>query len=178
MSTKKEKRSEAEMLPVPAEALAEDEAPAEDPVQPKANAADVDAIFGRLPKGTDAFAPRTILKPRRVSFAFDGANGAPGVFTDDAGNYLDIVLTMESLDSAREIDAMKSVGENPAALPFLMAKAMLVEVSGKRLTPEQKDFVWDAIGSQGRQLCLMASQSLGGSVTSALGKYQSSFTVG
>lgn len=148
------------------------------PPQKQATSADVSAIFGRLPKGADAFSPKSILKPRRVSFDFDGSHGAPGVFTDEDGNYVDIKITLESLDAVREVEAMKNVGENPAAVGMNLAKAMLVEVSGKRLTPEEKDFVWEALGSTGRQMCMMASQNLGASLNAALGKYQNSFTVG
>lgn len=135
-------------------------------------------IFDRMPKGATALSgAQAMIKPRRVSFIFDGAAGAPGVFTDSEGNYLDVEVTIQSLSSAEEIDALADLAGNAVAAPFALAKKSLYAIEGKAIKGDQKDFIWEAINQGGRQLCLMAFQSLGASSEVLMGKYQRSFTV-
>lgn len=140
----------------------------------------LDQLFGRMPSGMDALSGgKSLIKSREVTFLFDGSAGAPGIFTDSEGNYLDVMLTVRTLSSAQEIEALSALGEgNIMGAPYALAKQSLVAVEGKPLKTESRELIWEALGSTGRQLVLMAFQQLGGGASeSAMGKYRASFTI-
>jgi hypothetical protein len=156
-------------------------APAQDEfVNQRANADFLDQLFGRFPKGMDALSGKggQLIKPREVTFIFDGMAGAPGIFTDENGDYLDVELTVRTLSSSEEIEALSSIGTEIGAVPYALAKRSLYAVEGKPLRDEQRPLIWEALGSTGRQLVLMAFQNLGGGASeAAMGKYRSSFSI-
>lgn len=143
---------------------------------PRANKAFVGNLIARMPTGPDALKPVQLIKQRVVSFVFDGSLGAPGIFCDDLGNYLDVEIWCRSLSTVDELEALQGVSSEIAA-PYALAKKGLFAIEGTPIHPEMVDFIWEAIGPVGRQLVIMASQTLGNVSQSALGKYRSSFTV-
>lgn len=146
------------------------------PANPRAPGDMMDQLVARLPTGAEAIKASQLIKRRTVSFIFDGSAGAPGIFMDAEGNYLDVELWCQSLSTTDELDALEGVTQQIAA-PYALAKHCLFAVEGKPIPPDMKEFIWEAIGPVGRQLCIMAMQSLGNVSESAMGKYQSSFTV-
>lgn len=173
-----EEPQEVTMYPEPEE-LPEPPAAVEIP-QALAGPDVLDAIFRRLPSGQDALrgGVATLIRSREVRFIFDGAYGAPGIFADEEGNYLDVEITLRSLSSTEELDALSEVTQATAmSAPMAMAKRSIYAIAGKKLHPDRRDFIWEALGGAGRQFCLMAFQQLGAASQVALGKYQSSFTV-
>lgn len=172
----------AEAVELPDGELPEGEAPDQSAMlsdNKRAAATFMDELFGRLPKGMDALSGKAtqLIKPREVTFLFDGSAGAPDIFMDEDGNYLDVKLTIRSLSSAEEIEALGTIGGNALAAPLALAKRALYAVEDKAIRPEQRELIWEALGSMGRQLVLLAFQNLGGASDAAMGKYRSSFTV-
>jgi len=160
------------------EKTTEEQASPEVFVNPRAQGDLLQSIFDRMPKGATALSSGgSMIKPRRVKFIFDGTAGAPGVFADAEGNYLDVEITVQSLSSAEEIEALAELEGNAVAAPFALAKRSLYAIEGTRIKKEERDFIWEALNQSGRQLVIMASQSLGASSEVLMGKYQSSFTV-
>lgn len=144
---------------------------------PRASTDILDKLIARLPTGPDALAQQVqLIKRRVVSFIYDGSCGAPGIFMDENGDYLDVKLYCRSLSTVEELEALQGVTTEMQA-PFALAKKSLYAIEGKPIPNDNIDFIWEAIGPVGRQLCLMASQSLGNVSSSALGKYRSSFSV-
>lgn len=151
----------------------------QDFVNPRAGADFLDQLFGRLPAGMEALSGKSqIIKPREVTFLFDGSAGAPNIFIDQNGDYLDVQITVRTLSSAEEIEALGSITNNVGAAPYALAKRALYAVEGKPLKADQRELIWEALGSTGRQLVLMAFQNLGGGASeAAMGKYRSSFSI-
>lgn len=134
----------------------------------------LDRLTDRLmPKGDAALGAAPILKRRQVSFLIDGAECEPDVFTTTAGEYIVFKVTMRSLSSAEEIDALSGLKHAQMA-PMLLARASFVAVNDKPIPGATRDFWWEALGMAGRQLCFLAFQSIGAASTGALGKFQSS----
>ena len=143
----------------------------------------LDRLFGNLPKGMNAMKGGSpLIKPREVSFLFDGSEGAPDFFTDTpgipGGTYVDVELTVRGLSSAEEIEALSEIGTAINAAPYALAKRALYAVSGRPIRPEERDLIWEGLCSGGRQMVLMAFQNLGGGASeAAMGKYRSSFSI-
>lgn len=178
-----EETPDQQVAPEQAEAegqATEGEFPERDFINPRATNDFMDRLLGRLPKGMDALSgKKPLIRPREVTFLFDGSAGAPEIFTDaDTGDYLDVEITVRSLSSADEIEALSGISNNIGAAPYALAKRSLHAVEGKPLNSEGRDLIWEALGSTGRQLVLMAFQGLGGGASeAAMGKYRSSFSI-
>lgn len=108
------------------------------------------------------------------SFVFDGAEGTPEFFADEEGEYFDVKITLRSLSSREELEAMQGVTDGALA-PFRLAYACLWKLNDKVLTPEEKELLWEGIGMKGRQMCLIGTNMIGGASASALGKFRSTF---
>ncbi len=126
-----------------------------------------------MPKGAAALSSAPILKRRRVSFLIDGSECEPDVFVTAAGDYIVFKITMQSLTSAEEIDALSGLKHAQMA-PMLLARAAFKEVNDNPIPAAMRDFWWEALGMAGRQLCFLAFQSIGAASTGALGKFRSS----
>jgi hypothetical protein len=118
-----------------------------------------------------------VIERKRFSFILDGSVATPGFFQDEDGVFFDVKIGLHSLTSAEEINALKGM-RDPGQAPFMLAKSCLASLNDERLTAEQRDFLWEGLGMGGRQLCLMAFQSFGSASYAALGKFQSTLTVG
>jgi hypothetical protein len=117
-----------------------------------------------------------LIKRRRVSFMLDGASCSPDVYCDEDGNYLDFRVTVQSLNSREEVEAIQGVTD-AGQVPFMLAKASLCRINGKPIAADRKDFHWEAFGQGGRQLVLLAFQQVGSASGIALGKFQASISV-
>jgi hypothetical protein len=151
----------------------------EAPVRAGGGANVVEDVFRRLtPTGPAALSGKKEVIPRRMrTFMLDGQSCSPDVFVDASGEYYDLEITMRSLDSSEEIAALQGVND-PGAVPYVMAKASLYMVNGRKIPADKKDFLWECFGMGGRQLCLMAFQHVGSASGAALGKFRRSITVG
>jgi hypothetical protein len=126
-----------------------------------------------LPQGVAALkGGGRVIPLRKVSFQIDGAECADGVFVDDQGDYITFEITLQALDSATELVALREVKAGPEA-PMVMARHALYAVNGTTLADDQKPFLWESLGMGGRQLVFAAFQSLGAASDAALGKYLS-----
>ncbi len=139
-----------------------------------------DRVFERMtPTGPNAMrAGAELIRRRRLCFTVDGASCAPDVFVDDSGEYYDFELTVQSLSSKEEIESLNGITE-PGQVPWALAKASLYAVNGKPLPRDDTkiDFLWEALGMQGRQVVMLAFNQLGSASAAALGKFQRSVTV-
>ncbi len=140
------------------------------------------ALFERsVKRGPDAMVGGSALKPREVTFLLDGSvgelreDGSP-VFSDEAGNIVDIPVTLQSLTPEKELNALRNQTD-PASIPFALAKAQLARVGGEPLDTAMREWFWRAIGSGGRQICVIAAQHVGGAGQTVMGKYQKSLAV-
>lgn len=129
-------------------------------------------IVGRLSQNPQG--PRAAIPRRTMTFIIDGATTA--VFEDDEGNPLDFYVTMRSLTSSEEIQALKGMTAAPD-MPALLAKASLYACNGTPIPVDQKDLFWEALGNA-RQILTMAFSAIGSASNVALGKYQRSISVG
>ncbi len=135
-------------------------------------------IFERKTKvGPGALRDGEIIERKRYSFILDGSVCTPGFFQDEDGVFLDVRIGLHSLTSAEEINALKGM-RDPGQAPFMLARACLATLNDEKLTADQRDFLWEGLGMGGRQLCLMAFQSFGSASYAALGKFQSTLTIG
>lgn len=157
----------------------EQEAPEPEPQPENFSKGYADQIFERVTKtGPGALNGRKrLIEPRRVTFTLDGSTCEPDIFIDSEGNYEDFQVTLESLDSRSEQEALAGVTD-AAQVPFALAQRALWGINGKRIPDDRKAFFWEAFGMGGRQVVLMAFQSIGGASAAALGKYQRSITPG
>lgn len=128
-------------------------------------------------EGKGALRAGPIVKRKRRTFVMMGSQCAPDLFTDPAtGDYIDFKITMQSLTSTEEVEAIGGV-TNPGQIPSLLAKRSLYAVNGKPITPERRDFLWEALGQQGRQVCLVAFGQIGSASMAAMGKLASTISV-
>lgn len=148
-------------------------------------------LLGRLwtaktPTGQKGFRPGDLIEQARYEYVFEGSQATPNFFreaagVDEDGNavwgpYFDVKITMEALDSTKEIEALRGVTD-PAQAPFMLAKACFVAINGTRFeSPEQRDFFWEGLGMKGRSLAILAYNTLGSASESSLGKFQASFS--
>lgn len=97
--------------------------------------------------------------PRRcVSFVVDSAACEPGTFGED------FEITLQSLNSAQELDAARNAGSDPITMGYNLAKAALHSVNGRALSKGkgEVDFLWEALGQGGRQIVAnMFAETLG-----------------
>lgn len=123
-----------------------------------------------MPSGQSALKSGEIIKRREVSFDLDGVECEPDMFVDEAGNYITFKITLRSLGSAQEIEAMRGIKDGTEA-PLRMCKFALYAINDKPIEKDRLDFFWEALGSGGRQICFAAFQSLGAASEAAMGKY-------
>lgn len=92
------------------------------------------------PGATPAALPR-----RQATFVVTADTCAPGIF--DA----DIEITMRSLSSREELEAIR---ESRAAetLTLALAKRSIYAVDGAPVSEEEREFLWEALGTAGRVL--------------------------
>lgn len=109
--------------------------------------------------------------PRRTyTFILDGASCEPGVFQTPDGKYFDCKITLRSLRSDEELEALSTV-QSAGQVPGVLTKKALWQINGKTLTFDQKTFFWEAFGMTGRTLCTLAFQTyIGSAGEGALGK--------
>jgi hypothetical protein len=117
-----------------------------------------------------------LIKRTKLTFTVDGAVCSPDFFVDENGDYYDVQLTMQSLMSDEELDALAGIS-TPSAAPLMLAKQALCALNGRALTQVQRDWLWEALGMGGRQLCFLAFQQIGSAGASALGKFRRSSTI-
>jgi len=137
-------------------------------------------LFERFSKGGgDALKNTAELFPRRtMSFIMAGDACAPHVFWNPhTGAYIDFRVTLRSLSSTEEIQAMRGVRDG-AVVQYNLARAAFHAINGKPIPENRKDFYWEAFGMGGRQMCMVAFQMIGSAGDSALGKFQSTSTIG
>ncbi len=136
-------------------------------------------IFQRLTKrGASALDGGELIARKVRTFTLDGQSCSPDFFIDPAtGEYFDVRITLRSLDSSQEIAALNGVTD-AGQVPYLLTRAALYAINGKPIPEVRKDFFWEGFGMQGRQLCLMAFQHIGSASGAAVGKFQSSISVG
>lgn len=138
----------------------------------------LDRLVARhMPSGAAALKPGEIIKRREVSFDLDGVECEPDMFVDENGDYITFRVTLRSLGSAQEIEAMRGVKDGTEA-PLRMCKLALHAINGKPIERDRLDFFWEALGSGGRQMCFAAFQSLGAASEAAMGKYLTSRSEG
>ena len=83
------------------------------------------------------------MRRREASTVIDHRLCEPGMF--DAP----IRVTVSSLNSADELDALKSAGSQ-AAIGHVMAKASIRKLNGRALKSFEVDMLWEALGFAGR----------------------------
>lgn len=138
-----------------------------------------DRIFQRLTKrGASALQGGELIARKTRSFILDGQSCTPDFFIEPStGEYFDVQVTMRSLTSTEEIHALNGVTD-AGQVPYMLTRAALYAINGKPIPEARKDFFWEGFGMQGRQLCLMAFQHIGSASGAAVGKFQSSISVG
>jgi hypothetical protein len=161
----------------PTEGEATESPPAQEPKfisSPDYKGADlVDRLQARhLPKGQAALSATEIVKRRKLSFDIDGVDCEPDMFVDEEGNYITFNVTLRSLSSAQEIEALRGIKDGTMA-PFVMCRYSLYAINGKVLSENQRDFYWECLGSVGRQICLAGFNGLGAASEGAMGKFLS-----
>lgn len=137
-----------------------------------------DRVFEKQTKtGAAALSGGELIPRKRRTFIMDGASCAPFVYWDSGtGDYLDFKVTIQSLSHAEEIQAMTGVTD-AGQVPSLLCKASLYAINGKPIRKDRKDFYWETFGQQGRQIVLIAFQTIGSASGAALGKFQRSLSL-
>lgn len=134
------------------------------------------AIYdARTRTGADAFSGGAILPRRRYRFELDTTESLPGVFVDAQGNPVILEVTVMSLTSAEELEALTGL-RNPAEAQIRLARRSIEDVSGTLLDDQQRDFFWEAIGPAGRAVTTIAFARVGTPGPSTLGKFHTSFS--
>lgn len=103
--------------------------------------------------------------PRRfITFEVDPDACAPGIFP---GPFL---LTLATLTSGEELEALKDVGDDPVRIGMSLARRALNAVNGSELGPIEREWLWEALGGGGRQLASAMFAEIGQTDVRALGK--------
>lgn len=144
--------------------------PEENEIQTR-DAALLQRVFDRLTiAGPSAFGGnRELIPRRRIEFTVNGADCAPGVFVDGAGEPVDFTLGLVALSSVQEIKATEDVVD-PAEAVFKTARLSLETLNGAPVLGEQIEFLWEALGPGGRQLVITLYGRIGSASPGALGK--------
>ena len=114
--------------------------------------------------GTGADLGKSPIPRRKITFEVDPDACAPGIFP---GPFL---LTMQSLSSAEELTALRGVGDDAIAVGLSLAVASLHKLNGTEIGYTQRQWLWEALGSGGRQLCATMFARVGMANAGALGK--------
>jgi hypothetical protein len=118
---------------------------------------------------------KPLIERRKFEFQLDGSACAPGVFVDEDGEYFDVMVTLQSLSSAEEIEALTGV-RDPNQAPYVLAKRSLLALNGHVLSADEREFFWEALGMGGRQLAFLAFGTIGSASGVALGKFRATFS--
>lgn len=87
--------------------------------------------------------------PRReLTFTVDPSYCEPGVFRSD------FELTLRSLDSTNELAAATEAEGSGNAMMYGFAKRSVYAFDGQPIDRIRRDFLWEALGTSGRQLVL------------------------
>ncbi len=89
---------------------------------------------------------KPVMPRRRVTFLMDAGTCAPGLFDDD------FELTIGGLTAAMELEAAQKAKGEIASLAFHYARLSLMAVNGKALAPMESEWLWEALGTGGRQI--------------------------
>lgn len=120
---------------------------------------------------------KPLFKRREVTFTIDGAACLPEVFVNELGEYVDVTITMHSLTSTEEINAMAGAIQSPETIPYSLAKNALHALNGTPIKDSnQRDFLWEALGPGGRSVCMLAFNEVASASQAVLGKYQASLS--
>lgn len=155
------------------------ELPAEKPAPAPRDPALLQRVFDRTTiAGPNAMKGGGDLIPlKTVTFDVDGSECAPGMFVDEAGGYITFSLTLTALTSVQEVKCTKGC-QDPAEAVQRTAKASLKLLNDAPIIGDQLDFLWEALGPGGRQLCLVMYQDVGAVSPAGMGKAQASSIVG
>jgi hypothetical protein len=115
---------------------------------------------------------RPKLPRRSLSFLVDCGICSPGVFEDD------FELTVTSLDSGTELACAQRAGADPVRLAMLLAFESLFAFNGRPLGVTHREWLWEALGSAGRNLVISQFGAVGTPGDEALGKASRSLRVG
>lgn len=101
------------------------------------------------------------LVPRkRITFEMDGSECAPGIFVDETGDPVTFTLTLASLTSGMESKVTRGVMD-PSEASYLTVKASIEKLNGAPVLGDQLEFLWEALGAQGRQLVMQMYMHIG-----------------
>ncbi len=125
----------------------------------------------RTMMGADALSGEDPIPRSYAEFIMDHTVCAPGLFPGD------FKIKLQSLTSSEEIHAMRGV-DDPMAVATVLAKASIYALNGTPIkSSDQKDFLWEAISSGGRQVVQNMFAQMGFAPQRALGKAIASTTI-
>jgi len=153
--------------------------PAEPPARQDLSPDLAQRIWDRVTQvGPGALTGGELIQRKQRSFILDGQAATPFFFWDTTtGEYVDVKITMRSLNSVEEAHALDGLTD-PGQMPFLLAKAALHAINDTPIPRDRLDFFWEGLGMGGRQLAMMAFQEVGSASAAAVGKFRSSISVG
>ncbi len=133
----------------------------------------LERVFDQRTKtGADALSGEDPIPRATAEFIMDHTCCAPGIWPGD------FKIKIRSLTSGEEMDAMRGV-DDPMAIATTLAKASIFALNGTPIkSSDQKDFLWEAIGSGGRQVVQNMFAQTGFAPQRALGKAMASITIG
>lgn len=127
----------------------------------------------RTQTGPEAMSGGEPIPKTECTFIMDHTVCEPGVFPQD------FKITLRGLSSGQEISATKDHGNDALEVGIMLAKASLYALNGRPIKEsDHRDFLWEAIGSGGRQIVQAMYAQFGMAPASALGKAMASTTIG
>lgn len=134
----------------------------------------IDRLFDRhAPANSLSKSP---IRQRELTFTLAGEACTPGFLEDEDGVPIDVRITMRTVDSGGELEALKKVS-TPGEVAHQLAYAFLYKLNGRVLSEDQKAFLWEGVGIAGRHIMVTAYHRIGGAGESAMGKFLKSFTI-
>jgi hypothetical protein len=112
------------------------------------------------------------LPRRTLSFLVDAETCAPGVFEAD------FRLELRGLTSAVELQCAQKSGGDPAKLAYLLAFESVFSFNGRPLGVTHREWLWEALGSAGRNLVVGQFGTVGTPADEALKKASETLRVG
>lgn len=161
---------------IDAETAAELKKAADEVMSTRAKRGFFDAVYQQHTRtGADAFTDAPLLPRRRYKFDLDTSEALPGIFVDGDGNPVILEVTVCSLTSGEELEALAGL-KNPAEAQLRLTRRSIESVSGTELDDDKRAFFWEAIGPAGRAVVTIAFSRCGTPGASTLGKFQASFS--
>ncbi len=130
--------------------------------------------FDRMTQtGASALSGNGEVVPRkRITFDVSDSDCAPGVFPEGSR----FRLTLAALTSGAELKALRGCTD-PTEILYVQARASIEALNGAPVVDaNQLDFLWEVLGSAGRQLVLAMYAQIGSVSPAGLGKALSSST--